>query len=377
MVKSDHYRITPLEMSVTVVSMLLAVGVLTLPRTLAEILETGDGWIAVLASAGIVMGLVYLIVQLQKQYPNQTLFEYIGEKGLGRYISKILSLLFILYFIPFLAYEARMLTIIVRMYLLDRTPPELTLAIILLTSVYAVSKGIQGIVHLNLMFLPFIVFIYFVLIIFNVENMSINELLPVLPKGIPSLVQALEPTIFSFLGIELLFFWMAYIKTSKLSAWPINLGIFFVSMLYFFIVTTSYLVLSVTGVKNTVFPTVALAKEVEIIEGLIERFEPVMIVIWIMAIFNTMAIIHLLAVQTIKKEFAKRKVQAFIPAIVTFFSYMIAFIPNSIEEVFVLGNIVSYAGFALILLSLVIGYGTVWLRKRGKKNRQKTGEIAK
>ncbi|MFC0471105.1 GerAB/ArcD/ProY family transporter [Halalkalibacter kiskunsagensis] len=377
MTNQDQYRISPLEMSLTLISMLLAIGVLTLPRTLAEAMDTGDGWISVLLSSVIIMALVSLMVRLQQNFPGQNLLQFIGETGFGKWIAKLLAICFALYFIPFLAYEARILTVIVRMYLLDRTPPEITLAIILLTTTYAVTKGVQGVVHLNLMFIPFIIFVYVILLLFNIDSMTINELRPILPMGFQPLLSAFEPTIFSFLGIELLFFWLAYMKTSNLRALPLNLGISFVAFLYFLIVIVSYTVLSVDGAKVIVFPTVALAQEVEIVEGLIERFEPVMITIWIMAIFNTMAIIHLLAVQTIKNELLKTSKGMWIPAVVTFFAYIIAFIPNNLDEVFLLGGLVGYTGAALIFLGLISGFLTVWIRSRKNRNQQQSKEIAK
>jgi spore germination protein len=357
--------------------MLLAVGVLTLPRTLAEGMGTGDGWISVLLSSVIVMSFVYMMVRLQRNFPGQSLLQFIGEKGFGKWIAKLLAIFFVFYFIPFLAYEARILTVIVRMYLLDRTPPEFTLAIILLTTTYAVSKGVQGIVHLNLMFIPFIIFVYVILLVFNIENMTFVELRPVLPLGVKSLLPAIEPTIFSFLGIELLFFWLANMKPTNLKALPLNLGISFVAVLYFLIVVVTYTVITIEGTKRIVFPTVALAKEVEIVEGLIERFEPLMITIWIMAIFNTMAIIHLLAVQTIKTELLKSKQGKWIPAVVTFIAYIVAFVPQNMDEVFRLGDLIGYMGVTLITLGLIIGFLTVWIRAKKNKNQQQSKEIAK
>jgi spore germination protein len=372
-----EYRLTPVEMSITLISMMLAIGVLTLPRSLVDVMDTGDGWISVLVSGVLVMGIVYFIVKIQKHFPGQSYLEFIGEKGMGKWVAKLLAILFVLYFIPFLSYEARILTIIVRMYLLDRTPPELTLAIILLTTTYAVTKGTQGIIHLNLMFLPFIIVVYLTLIVFNIENMNITELRPILPNGIQPIVPSLPPTLFSFLGIELLFFWLALMKAKDLRAFPLNLGVLFVTVLYWMIVMVAYTVLSVNGVKTLVFPTVGLAQEVEIVEGLIERFEPLMIVIWIMAIFNTMANIHLLAVQTIKNDLLKKGSGMWIVAIVTFFAYYISFIPNTTEEVFILGDIVSYTGTTLIFLVIVISYLTVWIRKKRTSKQQTTREIAK
>ncbi|GAE37488.1 GerAB/ArcD/ProY family transporter [Halalkalibacter akibai] len=372
---SEHYQISPIEMAITLISMLLAVGILTLPRTLAETIETGDGWISVLLSGVIAMGIVYIFVHLQKQFPEQTLLQFLGKKGAGKWIAKLLALTFVVYFVTFLAYEARMLTIIVRMYLLDRTPPEITLAIIVLTSTYAVTKGIQGIVHLNLMFIPFIVGLYIMLILFNVENIDISQIRPVMSMGILPVVEGIKPSLPSFLGLELMFFWLAYMKKHDLRARPLNIGIAVVTLLYFLIVFFSYTVMSVVGVKHNVFPALGLAKEVEIVEGMIERFEPIMIVIWIMAIFTSMAMIQLLALQIIKSELIRKKKGIWILAFIAFFAYCIAFIPNSIHEVFLLGELLSYTGSSLILIGLVIGYVTIWYR-RNKKNRTKSRELS-
>ena len=124
---NDDYQITPIEMTVTLIAMLVGVGSLTLPRVLAVSVGTTDGWISLLLGTLIAMILVCLIVRLNKALNGETVITYVKRNKFGTLFAKGLSLVFVLYFIILLAYEARIMVIVVRIYLLDRTPSEMTM----------------------------------------------------------------------------------------------------------------------------------------------------------------------------------------------------------------------------------------------------------
>ncbi|MCD8503151.1 MAG: spore germination protein [Bacillaceae bacterium] len=69
---NDDYQITPIEMTVTLIAMLVGVGSLTLPRVLAVSVGTTDGWISLLLGTLIAMILVCLIVRLNKALNGET-----------------------------------------------------------------------------------------------------------------------------------------------------------------------------------------------------------------------------------------------------------------------------------------------------------------
>lgn len=354
-------------MTVTVMAMVIGVGILTLPRALAGTVETPDGWISIIIGAIINIVIVFLIFKLHRNFPGKTFIGFWEDQAFAKWIGKLFSLAFLCYFTTLLAYEARVLTIVVKIYLLDRTPSEVVVLLIFLTTIYAVTKGVQGIVHLNLMFLPFVLFVIFIMIIFNLQDLSFGVLLPIAAEGITPILMGVEETALSFLGIEILFFFLAYVSLNDLKAAPVNLGIAFVAFIYLSVVVISYAVLSFEVAGIITFPLVALAKEVEIIEGLVERLEPLMITVWIMTIFNTSAIAHFLAVKIVKDEFVKKARVSTIAIIITFFAYIITFVPASIQETFMLGDYISYFGLGLTCIALVFGYVLLIFKKKLKQ----------
>jgi spore germination protein len=368
---TDSYQITKLEMTITLVSMIIGVGILTLPRALAAVVGTPDGWISIILGAVINMIIVFFIVRLHRNFPGKTFIGFWGEKHIGKWIGKLFSILFLFYFIFLFAYEARILTVVVKIYLLERTPSEVTALLIVLATTFAVTKGVQGLVHLNLMFFPFVLSILLLISVFNVPQANIDEILPIAAKGLSPIVVGVTETAFAFLGVEILFFFLAYVKPQELKATMLNVGIGFVAIIYFIITLLSYMVIGFDFTEKITFPLVALAKEVEIIEGVVERIEPFMIAVWIMSIFNTMAIIHFLATKIIKDEFVKQVRMSSIAIWLAGFAFLITFLPSSIQQTFLFGNYISYFGIGLTFFALISGYLFVFLKKKGSTQKKR------
>lgn len=363
----NSYQISKLEMTITLISVIIGVGILTLPRALAATVGTPDGWISIIISATINMLLVYLIVKLHRNFPNFTFLQFICSSSIGKWIGKPLGVFFMVYFIFFLGYEARVLSIVIRMYLLAHTPSEVTVVLIFLTTTYAVTKGVQGIIHLNLMFSPFLLVGLFMLIIFNVPEAQFDVMLPIAAEGFRPILMGLQETLFSFAGIEILFFLLAFMKLKDMKAANFNVGIALVGGLYLVLTILSYAVLSFKVTEILVFPIASLAREVEIIEGVIERYDSLVFMIWIMTIFNTMSIAHFLATKIIKDEFLKKARVSTIAIGITFFAFIMTFIPNSIQETFTMGEYIAYLSLGLMIVSLLVGYLFVWFKKSKKK----------
>lgn len=374
MKKQEQYNIVPIEMSISLIAMIIGVGVLTIASGLATELDTTDGWISIGITGILVAFLVYLYTRLQQNFPGQNLIQYIRQGAVGKWLAKGLTVIFIIYFVSLLGFEVRILTIVVRMYLLDQTPSEMIAFIILLLSIYAVSKGTQGIIHLNIMFAPIMLVILFVIMSANIGNVEFEQIKPIMPKGIGPVATAIKETVLSFLGIEILFFFMANMKKSDLRALPLAIGIGMVTFVYMAVIVFTYWIFSLEATKLMVFPTVEMAKEVDIPGGIFERVESLMITGWTMAIFNTMIIVHLLSVQIFKDEFLTKSQGTWIPSIMAFVAFVITFIPISIVESFSLGDLIARLGMSLFILGITLGFLILWSRSR--KNKSKSKEMS-
>ncbi len=372
----NKYVISPLEMSFSLIAFIIGVGVLTMPGVLADTLDTADGWISIIIAGLMIMVLIFIYVNLQKHFPGHTFLQFLRQGTLGKWWAFIFSVLFIVYFVTILGFEARVLGIVFDLYLLDRTPSYIIVASIFLVTSYAVSKGISGIIHLNVLFSPIILFVLMGIITFNVQNFELAPLLPVAPKGFVHILKGIPDVVLAFIGIEILFFFMAFMKEDKLSTWPLNIGIAIIMLSYLLVTIFTYFVFSMDESKVVTFGTVELAKEIEIPGGFFERVESMMITVWTMAIFNTIAISQLLAVHIMNDQFFSKsninspmdKEGKWLTAIIVFFAIIITFIPESITETFQFGDWIGTLGMSLFLGGVIVGYFTVWWRKKDSIN---------
>ncbi|MFV8827774.1 GerAB/ArcD/ProY family transporter [Alkalihalobacterium sp. APHAB7] len=368
----EPFEIAPLEMAIILMSIIIGVGILTIPRGLTSALETADGWISIAITGVLSMLLIYLYVRLQQHYPGQSFMGFLQQGKAGRVVASFLTLGFLVYFISLLAFEARVLSLVVKMYLLDRTPSEVLAAIILLTTTYAVTKGIQGVVHLSLLFMPIIFILAITLLIANGPNIDLDRILPVLGEGIAPVFKGVSEISLSFLGIEVLLFWMTYMKSSSIRALPLNISIGIITIIYIFTFIIVVSIFGVDGTQTITFPTVEAVKEIELPGAFFERLESLMITIWIMTIFNTMSIAQLITYQLITHTFSFKKNNTVLASIF-FVTFIVAFIPNSLSELFTFADWIGWLGVSLILSSIIIGHFTIWLRKQ--KNNQMTRGI--
>ncbi|MDQ0337900.1 spore germination protein [Caldalkalibacillus uzonensis] len=359
-----NYKISSLEMSISIMAMCLGIAVFVLPRALAETMNSPDGWMSIMISGLTVAGLVTLYTRLQRHFPGQTLMGYLRQGTLGKWWAMLMGMAYVLYFLSNAAYVVRTLVFMVRMYALDRTPSEAIASLFLLSTTYAVSKGLQGIIHLNLLFLPITLFIGLGILCFNIPSMELSNLLPVLGEGVSPILNGVKETIVAFLGIEIIFFFMAHMTSNHLRATPLNSGVFLLTLVYVMVTVMSYAVFSLETVKVITFPTIELAKEVEVPGGFFERLESLMITIWIMTIFNTVTMAKFLTVTIINDQFLPHTKVAWLPSLIAFVIFIIAFIPDSITELFTFSEWVGWMGAALYFLGLGSGYVSVWMRKK-------------
>lgn len=361
------YQIGNLEMCISLFAMILGTGIIVLPRGLAAEMDTADGWISLIFSNIIIIFLIFLIVRLQKQFPGKTIIQYLSEGQAGKWISKLLALSYALYFACITAYLCRFLTIVLNIYLLSETPNEVLLMILLLLSTYGASKGVQGIVHLNLMFTPFVIFGALGILVFEIPEIDIEYLRPVLSEGIKPVFLGLKETTFAFLGIEILFFFMAHMKVSELRTIPFAVTNTFITFLYIFIIVMTYGIFDLDMTKQVTFPLIELVKEVHIPGEIFERAEPFFVTIWLMTMFNTFSISQLLSMKLLKKEFLPKVKKMWVSSFFVFIVFIVSFLPKSLVELGVFSDWIAYTGMGNISITLLCGYMTVWFRRRNSE----------
>ncbi|RXT04872.1 endospore germination permease [Ammoniphilus sp. CFH 90114] len=333
------------EIMISVTAMIIGAGILTLPRGIAKVTMGLDGWLSIILGGGIAMLFAWVCAKLASRFPRKAFLEY-ATLLVTRPGAIILTLLFGFHFLFFTAYEMRVVANISKIYLFDQTPVEALGLVFLLVVVYAVSGSRVGILRINLMFMPIVLFIATAVVLMNLNFFEFDNLRPFFTSDWKGYLEATRETSFTFLGFEVLLFYVALSNQPQKAPKAAILGVSIPILLY---LVVYFIVIGVFGPQSTaqmVYPTIELAKEVEVPGQFFERFESIFFTIWIMALFSTSAMALDITVMCLKFIWPKVKKVTFV-FILSPVIYMIGMFPENQISVTNLGNFISYSGIGL------------------------------
>lgn len=350
----DKDQITTIQVAVVVANAILGSGILTLPRSSAELVHTSDVWISVLlggilaAAAGIIMAL------LAKRYPGQSVFQFNG-RILGKWLGGLVSLTFIVYFFVTAAYQVRTVTEVTNLFLLEGTPGWAIIMVFMWVSLYLMTGGINPIARLFEMILPVTIIIYLLIMLMALNIVDVNNLRPVLGDGILPAWKGIQSTALSFLGVETILILVAFMDKSEQAAKAVVYGVAIPMVLYLITVIVVIGALSVDGVVTRTWPTLDLIRSFEYSGLIFERFESLFLVIWIMQIYSTYTIFYYAAALGLA-QLTNRSINdclyGLLPVV-----FVISVAPKDLTTVFVLGDLLGKSAayiFGIIPLFLLL-----------------------
>lgn len=143
MMTPNDDKISTYQLAVFVFNIIIGIGILTLPASAAKAAEN-DGWILILISGIICLGLAYLMCYVGER--NKDL-GFVGtlKKLFGKTIGLLLSIPFILYLIFFASIEIRIFAETAKLYLLPNTPLEFIILPLIFLTVYLARMGVEAI----------------------------------------------------------------------------------------------------------------------------------------------------------------------------------------------------------------------------------------
>ncbi|WP_223591032.1 spore germination protein [Neobacillus bataviensis] len=345
---SHKDRITTPQAVIVLINYILAAGILTLPRTSVEKVKTPDVWLSVIIGGLIAIIAGIIMVKLSQQFPEKTIYQY-SQVLLGKWLGGMLSLLIVGYFFTLAAYEVRALAEVTGFFLLEGTPIWAIIMPFMWVGLYLVLDGINPIARLFEIIFPITVVIFLLVTFMGFEIFEIDNVRPVLGLGLIPVLKGIKTTVLAFLGPEIMLILTAFMQKPNKATKVILVGI--VIPMIFYIITVIMVIgaLSIDGVVLRTWPTLDLIRSFEI-QGLIfERFESLLLVIWIMQIFSTFTITYYAASLGLSQIF-KKKMNPFIYGLL-FIIYVIALIPKNINDLFKFGDLIGNA--ALVLFGVI------------------------
>lgn len=333
------------EMLYVVASYTIAVGVLSIPRTLAEVTNFSDGWLALVITSIFCIFFTGICTQLASRFPNQTFFTY-ASAICSKPVASVITIYFFIYYMVSAAYQTRFVAVVAKQYLLDQTPAEIIALLFLLVVVYAVSGSRIGVIRLNVLFLPIIVFIVLLVFGMNIPNFEPKNLSPLFTTSLEGYWKGSKESFFSLIGSDILLFYVVFVNRPKRVTKYAMIGAGIPLVLYLLIYMMAIGVFTAGTTATLVYPTIELAKEAEAPGGFLGRIESLFFMIWVMTIFNTASLCLDAGLMAFSSLFQKVKKRTFI-FLLTPLIYLIAMFPTNLIEVTVLSNYLSYSAFGL------------------------------
>lgn len=360
--------ITDKQIRIAVPSMIIGVGVLSLPGGIASATMGADGWVSLVIAGVSQMFIIYIMAKVASSFPKQSFLAF-TSKLVSKPVAVILTLLFAIFYTGVAAYDLRMLGHTSEQYLFNHTPVEIVTLTFLLVVIYAVSGSRAGIMRLNILFLPTIFVALFIVLVLSIKFIDPSNVLPMFKTDIKGYWDGIRTSALSYIGVSIVLFYTAFVDKPKNIPKASVVGMIVPIIVYILVYLACILVFGQSATSHLLFPTVDLAKRLDLPGGILERMEAIFFTVWTLGVFTTAIMafdIALLALQSLFKRIKKIHLIFMLSPIL----YYISMIPKNTSEIVLYGDYLAsflyiYGYVVAILLFIVLK------ARKGKTNEKK------
>ena len=154
---------------------------------------------------------------------------------------------------------------------------------------YLIMSGINSIARMFEIIFPITV-LFLIISFMSIGIFEIDNLRPVLGLGIKPVLDGIKTTSLAYTGPEIMLILLVFMEQRNKAVKAILVGISIPLIFYVITVVMVIGALSIDGVVTRTWPTIDLMRSFEISGLIFERFESLLLVIWIMQIFATYTI---------------------------------------------------------------------------------------
>lgn len=147
-----------------------------------------DTWISILVAVAMALPIMFIYARLLKLFPGKDLFDIVNEV-LGKFLGKIVSLIFIWYFLTLGASVIRRITEFIQITSMTDTPQFFIALFLGMVSIYMVKSGIEVLGRWSEFIIPIVIFAIVFTSLLLVPKMNFANIKPVLYSGFKPVFQ--------------------------------------------------------------------------------------------------------------------------------------------------------------------------------------------
>lgn len=178
----EKVQISPVQFTFLLITLVISTADIFIPSFVAQEAHQ-DSWISAILSALIMIPILIIYIKLYKNHKGKSLIEMCIEVT-GKYVGKVIGLLYAFYFIIISMGAIMSLTIVLNTAFLPLTPAWVIIIISILVTLYGVSRDIEVVSRINEIFLPAGMGALAFLMLVNIREFDFSFFRPVLNDGI-------------------------------------------------------------------------------------------------------------------------------------------------------------------------------------------------
>lgn len=342
MSKTADNKITLLQYILTISGAQVGIGILTLPRELAETAGS-DGWISLLLGWLMALATSLVVIKIMQKHPNYTIYDIL-KQYLGRWIGSGLALVWVFYF-ALIALSVTFATVFVLQTWLYQNTPAKTFTLLLLIPIFMIARQGIAIIASYAEFIFFLTLWMPVLLMFPTTKGSFLYLLPLFKEGWEPIILTVKSTVVSFTGFELAFILYPFLKNKGTAVKGI-LAANTLSMIVFLHITlVCYVVFSPDEITQFFWPTLSLIKPIQF--SFVERIEVIFLTFYLFTVSTTIIPNIFASSIGLSNILGLKKHQPPLIGLVFLIFALRVILPNTYEQIALLQNLWSMLGLGL------------------------------
>ncbi|WP_227763974.1 GerAB/ArcD/ProY family transporter [Zhaonella formicivorans] len=341
-------KVTPNQVAIGLISTVIGVQILAMPRDLAEAAGR-DGWISVILGGLIVGVIIYFLTVLGAMFPGKSIVEY-SQEILGRILGILYSLIVFAFYALVAAFVVREFADILKLYLLDKTPVEVIILSMLFVSAYLVNHGVNSLVRVMQVFFPLLVLPLLLLFVMVTPMADFKQLLPPLQKGVLPVLKGVTAGFTIYSGFSVIGFLIPFMEEPRKAIKVCLLAQGLIMAVYLAMFIMSLGVFGPVDMTHLLFPVNDLVRTIEVPGTFIERFDVFLLSIWILAAYTTVTAAYFLTTLSLSQITGLGEPRPLVYLVLPVI-YVVAMRPQDITALDAFGRV---AGMVSMGLSLTV-----------------------
>lgn len=328
---SHNGKVSVRQVEIFLILQMLNTTILLLPKVAGQYVGRNGYILPILA---IILGVIYIycIEGLTKQFPGQTIAEFLPEV-VPSVIAYIILIIFAVKIVITTGLEVRMLGEMVSEVLLPKTPLQVIILTMLLTTAYLVKSGIEATGRMAEVLIYFVAVPLILVFILVVPHGDYRQLMPFFQTNIRSVGIGTFIVSLSFMPIELMLMLAGLMKKPEKAKRAMVVAVITIAIIEAIIIILTYVGVGFNEVLRQVWPVLTLMQSISMARSVVESQEILMMTGWILSIFMYISagiyFTSLIGSRSLKYKRENVFVLPLVPIV-----YFIAMIPQNLIEAY-------------------------------------------